>query len=46
MPNGPKVATIIILSRYFGSLFKTKGAPIMISLLLNPIYERGAWFLN
>ena len=37
MPNGPKVANIIILSQYFGSSFKARGAPIIISILLKPI---------
>ena len=33
----PMVANIIILSQYFGSSFKTRGAPIIISLILKPI---------
>ena len=37
MPNGPKIANIIILSQYFGSSSKTRFAPNMISILLKLI---------
>ena len=37
---------VLMLSQYFGSSFKTRSAPIMIRLLLEPIYEQGACFLK
>jgi len=44
MVNGPKVANVIILSQYFGSSFKTRGAPMMIYILFKSIEEQGACF--
>jgi len=44
MPNGSKVANIIIVFQYFRSSFKTRGALIMITLLLYPILEQRACF--
>ena len=37
---------VLMLSQYFGSSFKTRSAPIMIRLFLEPIYEQGACFLK
>ena len=36
-PNGSKFANITISSQYFGSLIKTRGTPIIISILIKLI---------